>query len=228
MFRNGIVIEQSQIPNYVREDDAILIGPGMVRNEIRNEKLEMRNFTEILKLEDEAEFARLLTHHLLKSFPEKKFVIDAGALQMMSPEWLKSRKNPVIITPHQGEFERLFQTKIVDLPIEEKQNKVKKYAKEYECVILMKAVVDIISNGEEVYVIEGGNQGLTKGGTGDILAGLTLSFYAKNDPITSCVLSSFIEKKGAEELEKEMGYWFNNYDLIRKIPAIVKNLLDAI
>src|SRR3990167_7990143 len=104
MFRNGIVIEQSQIPNYVREDDAILIGPGMVRNEIRNEKLEMRNFTEILKLEDEAEFARLLTHHLLKSFPEKKFVIDAGALQMMSPEWLKSRKNPVIITPHHGEL----------------------------------------------------------------------------------------------------------------------------
>src|SRR3989344_6684119 len=191
-------------------------------------KLEMRNFSEILKLEDEAEFARLLTHYLLKSFPEKKFVIDAGALQMMSPEWLKSRKNPVIITPHQGEFERLFKTKIADLSIDEKQNKVKKYAKDYECVILMKAVVDIISDGEEVYVVEGGNQGLTKGGTGDILAGLTLSLYAKNDPITSCILASFIEKKGAEELGKEKGYWFNNHDLIEKLPAIVTNLLKAI
>ena len=38
MFRNGIVVEQSQIPNYVREDDAVLIGPGMVRSEIRNPK----------------------------------------------------------------------------------------------------------------------------------------------------------------------------------------------
>ena len=200
MFRNGIVVEQSQIPNYVREDDAVLIGPGMVRSEIRNPKSEIIKFTDILALKDEAEFARQLTHYLLKSFPEKRFVIDAGALQMMSPQWLKYRKNPVIITPHQGEFERLFKTKIADLSIGEKQNKVKKYAKDYECVILMKAVVDIISDGEEVYVVEGGNQGLTKGGTGDILAGLTLSLYAKNDPITSCILASFIEKKGAKEL----------------------------
>src|SRR3989344_2498609 len=228
MFRNGIVVEQSQIPNYVREDDAILLGPGMVRSEIQNPKSEIIKFTDILALNDEAELAKQLTHYLLKSFPEKKFVIDAGALQMMSPEWLKSRKNAVIITPHQGEFERLFKTKIADLSIDEKQNKVKKYAKDYECVILMKAVVDIISDGEEVYVVEGGNQGLTKGGTGDILAGLTLSLYAKNDPITSCILASFIEKKGAEELGKEKGYWFNNHDLIEKLPAIVTNLLKAI
>ena len=228
MFRNGIVVEQSQIPNYVREDDAVLIGPGMVRSEIRNPKSEIIKFTDILALKDEAEFARDLTHYLLKNFPKKKFVIDAGALQMMSPQWLKYRKNPVIITPHQGEFERLFKTKIADLSIGEKQNKVKKYAKDYECVILMKAVVDIISDGEEVYVVEGGNQGLTKGGTGDILAGLTLSLYAKNDPITSCILASFIEKKGAEELGKEKGYWFNNHDLIEKLPAIVTNLLNAI
>ena len=228
MFRNGIVVEQSQIPNYVREDDAVLIGPGMVRSEIRNPKPEIIKFTDILVLKDEAEFARDLTHYLLKNFPKKKFVIDAGALQMMSPQWLKYRKNPVIITPHQGEFERLFKTKIADLSIDEKQNKVKKYAKDYECVILMKAVVDIISDGEEVYVVEGGNQGLTKGGTGDILAGLTLSLYAKNDPITSCILASFIEKKGAEELGKEKGYWFNNHDLIEKLPAIVTNLLNAI
>ena len=228
MFRNGIVVEQSQIPNYVREDDAILLGPGMVRSEIQNPKSEIIKFTDILALNDEAEFAKQLTHYLLKSFPEKRFVIDAGALQMMSPEWLKSRKNAVIITPHQGEFERLFKTKIADLSIGEKQNKVKKYAKDYECVILMKAVVDIISDGEEVYVVEGGNQGLTKGGTGDILAGLTLSLYAKNDPITSCILASFIEKKGAEELGKEKGYWFNNHDLIEKLPAIVTNLLNAI
>jgi len=228
MFRNGIVVEQSQIPNYVAEDDAILIGPGMVRSEIRNPKSEIIKFTDILALKDEAAFSRLLTHYLLKNFPEKKFVIDAGALQMMNPDFLKSRKNPVIITPHQVEFERLFKTKITDLSVEEKQKKVQKYAKEYECVIMMKAVVDIISDGDEVYVVKGGNQGLTKGGTGDILAGLTVSLYAKNDPITSCVISSFIEKKCAEELEKEKRYWFNNHDLIENIPAILKNLLDAI
>ncbi|OGK34735.1 NAD(P)H-hydrate dehydratase [Candidatus Roizmanbacteria bacterium RIFCSPHIGHO2_12_FULL_38_13] len=228
MFRNGIVVPQNQIPNYVREDDAILIGPGMVRKETHSLKLVTRNFSEILTLNDEAEFTRELTHYLLYNFPEKRFVLDAGALQMMDPEFLKNRKTPVIITPHQGEFERMFKTSITKLPVEEKQNKVKKFAKEYSCVILMKAVVDIISDGEKIYVIEGGNQGLTKGGTGDILAGLTTAFYAKNDPLTSCILASFVEKLASEALEKKMGYWYNNHDLIAQIPASIKNLTDKI
>src|SRR3990167_6262789 len=228
MFRNGIVVPQNQIPNYVREDDAILIGPGMVRKETHSLKLVTRNFSEILTLNDEAEFTRELTHYLLYNFPEKRFVLDAGALQMMDPEFLKNRKTPVIITPHQGEFERMFKTSITKLPVEEKQNKVKKFAKEYSCVILMKAVVDIISDGEKIYVIEGGNQGLTKGGTGDILAGLTTAFYAKNDPLTSCILASFVEKLASEALEKKMGYWYNNHDLIAQIPASIKNFTDKI
>ena len=31
-FQNGIVVPRSQLDLYVKEDDAILIGPGMVRN----------------------------------------------------------------------------------------------------------------------------------------------------------------------------------------------------
>ncbi len=229
MFRNGIIVPQNQIPNYVHEDDAILIGPGMVRSEkIRTQDSKTENLSEILSLKDESIFARELTHYLLNNFPEKKFVIDAGALQMMHPDWLKNRKTKVIITPHQGEFERLFDTKITDLSFDEKKSKVQKYAKDYNCVILMKAVVDIISDGSEVFVVEGGNQGLTKGGTGDILAGLTVSLYTKNDPVISCILASFIEKKAAEELGIEKGYWYNNHDLIQKIPAIVKNLFNEI
>lgn len=229
MFRNGIVVPQNQISNYVREDDAILIGPGMVRSEkIRNQKSKITNLSEVLSLKDESIFVRELTYYLLNNFPKKRFVIDAGALQMIDPEWLKNRKTPVIITPHQGEFERLFNTKITDLSLDEKQSKVQKYAKDYNCVILMKAVADIISDGSEVFLVEGGNQGLTKGGTGDILAGLTVSLYTKNDPVTSCIIASFIEKKAADELEREKGYWYNNFDLIQKIPAIVINLINEI
>jgi NAD(P)H-hydrate epimerase len=34
IFRNGIVIARKSIPDYMLEDDAILIGPGMIRSEI--------------------------------------------------------------------------------------------------------------------------------------------------------------------------------------------------
>jgi NAD(P)H-hydrate repair Nnr-like enzyme with NAD(P)H-hydrate dehydratase domain len=45
-----------------------------------------------------------LSNHLLKKYPEKKWVIDAGALQMVNPDLLNSN---CIITPHQQEIANL-------------------------------------------------------------------------------------------------------------------------
>ena len=202
VFRNGIVVEQKDIPYYVEEDDAILLGPGMVRSEVKREEIREKSFDSLSELEDEAEFTRALTHHLLKKFPHKRFVIDAGALQMMDAEWLWMLQEKPILTPHQLEFERLFGKSVIDLPFEEKVEVVTSFAKEYNCVILLKAVSDIISDGERVVLVEGGNQGLTKGGSGDILAGVTTSFRAKNDTFESAVIASFIEKAAADELGK--------------------------
>lgn len=203
MFRSGIIIKREDLLSYVEEDDAILIGPGMVREG------------------DEGEYTKKLTHDLLHSYPSKRFVIDAGALQMMNPEWLLKLKQPPILTPHQGEFERLFQINVTHLPLEEKKLKVKEYAARYRSVILLKAVVDIISDGTEVYTVEGGNPGLTKGGSGDILAGLAVSLYSKNDPVTSAIVASFVEKTSADELSEHQGNWYNMATLLTRIPEVL-------
>lgn len=224
VFRNGIVVEHKDIESYVAEDDAVLIGPGMVRDELKNEQIPVTSFNDILTISNEAKFTRELTRYLLHTFPDKKFVIDAGALQMMDPEWLQELRKPAIITPHQLEFERLFDVSIHEMSIEEKQKTVESYAKEYHCIILLKAVVDIISDGTETFVIEGGNAGLTKGGSGDILAGLCVTLYAKNDPLLSAVLASFLEKKAAEALSFESGTRFNMTELIKQIPRTLHSL----
>lgn len=224
-FRNGIVIEQKDVPWYAEEDDAILMGPGMVRDEMTSYELQVKSYEDVLKLTDEAEYTHGLVHYLIHHFPHKRFVLDAGALQMMDPEWLKLCKQKPIITPHQLEFERLFGVSIREKTLAEKQEIVKEYAGRYNVILLLKAVVDIISDGTEVYVIEGGNQGLTKGGSGDILAGFTASLYTKNDPLASAIIASFIEKKAAEELKKKSGYWYNMDDLIKKIPEIFTSII---
>ncbi len=224
VFRNGIVIEQKDIPGYIKEDDAILIGPGMVRNEIQKEELRKKKYEELLEIKDEADFTRAITYYLLSTSPEKRYVIDAGALQMMDAEWLKMLSEKPIITPHQLEFERLFGTSVKDLPQDEKIDRVKEYAHRYNCVILLKAVVDIISDGSRIAVVEGGNQGLTKGGSGDILAGITVAFRAKNDPFESAVIASYIEKAAADKLEETKGYWYNMADLIEQIPVTYTQL----
>lgn len=230
-FHNGIVVPQKHLEDYVKEDDAILIGPGMIRgNKITNVKLQTTNqlqnpnFKKIIKLEDEAEYTYNLTKYLIENYPEKKFVFDAGALQMMDKEWLLKLKTPAIVTPHQKEFEDLFGISIVDKTQEEKIQIVAETAKKYNCIILLKAIEDFVTDGSHVYIIEGGNQGLTKGGTGDVLAGLTVSFFTKNDPLTSSVLASFVLKKTADELMLKKGIWYNIGDIIKMISGLLRNL----
>jgi len=224
-FQNGMVVHQKNIPEYVLEDDAILIGPGMLRNEIQNSKFKIQNFDEIIQIQDEAEFAKAISYFLITKYPHKRFIIDAGALQMIDKEWLRLLDQPAIITPHQLEFERLFGFSIADFTIEERELRVKKIAKEYQCIILLKTINDIISDGDTVFRVVGGNQGLTKGGTGDVLSGLVVALYSKNNPIISAVIASFLQKRSSEVLAKTKGYWYNTSDLLEIIPNVFADLV---
>lgn len=192
-FRDGIVIPRDQIENYIEEDDCILIGPGMERNE------ETRNLTE----------------RLLKKYPYKKWVIDAGSLQMMEKEWIPQN---AILTPHKGEFEQLFKTPPT-------QQSVKENAQKYNCIVLLKGEKDIVSSPTEVKIIEGGNAGMTKGGTGDVLAGLAAALYCKNEAFLAAFAASYINKKAGDSLFQKAGYYFNASDLADEIPKVMKDLV---
>ena len=207
-FRNGMIIPLDKLMEYVKEDNAILVGPGMMRQG------------------REAKYTLDLTKSLIENFPEKQFIFDAGALQMMEPEWLLNLKTPAIITPHQKEFEKLFNILILQTSLEEKVKLVQTMAKKYRAIILLKAIVDIISDGKETYIVEGGNAGLTKGGTGDILAGLTTALSANNLALTSAVAASILLKKTGEKLFHSKGYWYNVGNIIETVPEVLNESLD--
>ena len=227
-FQNGIIVKQENIPDYVKEDDVILVGPGMIRTEKKIFNFQFSIFNDLLKIKNEAEYTYCLTKYLIENFPEKKFVFDAGALQMMDKEWLLKLKTPAIVTPHQNEFEQLFgqssfakaseDRSIKNLNTDDKVKLVEETAKKYKVIILLKAIDDIISDGKTTEIIKGGNQGLTKGGTGDLLAGLTTSFYTRNRAFDSAVMASWLLKKSAEALYPKFGYWYNIDRLIEIIP----------
>jgi len=223
-FRDGIVIPRAKITVYISEADCILIGPGMPRKEGE---------------EAGDDDTKILTEDLLKNFPNKKWVIDGGSLQTIDPNLIP--KN-AILTPHRQEFEKLFNFQFPPLhqgsagraisnfqsnsndQISKIAKIVREKAKEFNCVILLKGPVDIVSDGKKTVWIKGGNAGMTKGGTGDVLAGLVAALYCKNEAFLSTSSSSFINKKAGEELFKKVGLYFNASDLVGEIPKVMKNL----
>jgi NAD(P)H-hydrate repair Nnr-like enzyme with NAD(P)H-hydrate dehydratase domain len=67
--------------------------------------------------------------------------------------------------------------------------------------------------------IDGGNAGMTKGGTGDVLAGLVAGLYSMtDDPFAAAVVGSYVNKKAGDELFEKVGPFFNATDLADQIP----------
>lgn len=195
-FRNGIVISRSKIDAYINEADCILIGPGLPRKEGEEEG------------DDDT---KNLTETLFKKYPSKQWVVDGGSLQVIDPTVIPHNS---ILTPHKGEFEQLFNRKDIS-----------EMARERDCIILLKGQTDIVCDKDRCVQVEGGNAGMTKGGTGDVLAGLVAALACKNDPFLAAYAGSYINKKAGDELYKRVGPYFNASDLADEIPHVMKELL---
>jgi NAD(P)H-hydrate epimerase len=213
-FRDGIVVSRSKIEDYISEADCVLIGPGLPRKE---------------GLEKGDDDTKLLTESLLKKFPRLRWVLDGGSLQTIDPEILKLLKEP-ILTPHYKEFE-LLKSKITDSEFKIKieklklEDQVKIFAEKYGCTIVLKGRVDFICSPEKCIKIKGGNAGMTKGGTGDVLAALIASLYCKNDAFLSACAGSYFNKKAGENLFEKVGLYYNTSDLADELPHILKEFI---
>jgi NAD(P)H-hydrate epimerase len=160
--------------------DVLLIGPGIGTS---NETVE-------------------LVKKVLQTW-DKPVVIDADGLNILSENEniLKLIANkPVILTPHIGEFARLAKKEISEIladPLEELNNFIKKY----KCNILLKSATTIFADGEKFIFDISGNDGLATGGSGDVLAGIIVSFLGQKLPLKDAAISaSFLMGKTAEKL----------------------------
>jgi hydroxyethylthiazole kinase-like uncharacterized protein yjeF len=214
-FINGIIVPRNRVEDYIEDADSILIGPGLPRpsgEEIGDDS------------------TKELTEKLLIKYPNKKWIIDGGSLQTIDPEILPKT---AIITPNKKEFCKLFNFQLsifnyqsnTNEQISKIKNLVSEMADKYQIAILLKGESDMVCAQNKCIEIIGGNAGMTKGGTGDVLAGLAASLYAKNDAFLTASCASFINKKAGESLSKNVGLYFNASDLIGEIPQVMKKYL---
>ncbi len=196
---------------YIKKSDAILIGPGFMRFGSEKTPEEKRNYNH----HEAGKESRQITKKMLTKFPNKRWVIDAGSLQVIDPELLPKG---CVITPNRKEFELLFKVK-------QDQKNITQMAKKYNCIINSKGPINIVCSSKECVEIKGGNAGLTKGGTGDVLAGLAVALLAKNKPFLAAASASFITKAAADDLYQKVDINYNADDLADKIPEMLKKLL---
>ena len=188
-FHDGIIVPKNKLEEYLTEANCVLIGPGMERDGE----------------------TRIRVNNLLKKYPDKKWVIDGGALQVMDKSLLNQN---MIITPHHREYEILFGN-----------DPANKMAKKYNCTIVLKGKEDAICDAKQWVINQTGNEGMTKGGTGDVLAGLIAALYCKNDAFLAASCGTYLNGLAGDRLYVLVGPYFNASDLVREIPKVMAEVL---
>lgn len=169
---------------------ALLVGPGLGRSGTARDRLQRT---------------------LARDCPT---VLDADALMLLRPEMLAGRSASLLITPHEGELEKLAQS--FGIEREDKRGKVRELARAGGMVVIAKGPDTLIAAPDgRLCVSPAATSWLSTAGTGDVLAGLALSrIAAGSDPFSAACEAVWLHGQAA----RLSGPAFTAGDLAQRIP----------
>lgn len=146
--------------------------------------------------------------------------LDASALV---PEVLPEiRDKKVTVTPHAGEFQRLFGESLPD-SVKQRAAVVQGHAKQNGITILLKGPTDVISDGAHTFINPKNLASMTVGGTGDVLSGIVAAMLSKNrQPIEAASAAAFVNGKAGGLAQRKNGLHIVATDLLDHIPSAMR------
>jgi len=160
---------------------------------------------------------------LVKSLLDRNVRISLDASSLIKEILPIIEGQNVVVTPHLGEFKRLFGESIEN-DSNARLSTCEKFAKKHSLTILLKGQKDIITNGDISYTNSTNSPCMTVGGTGDVLSGLVAGFLSRNkNVIESASAATFVNGAVGELLQKEVGNHILASDLISKLPTILNS-----
>ena len=122
----------------------------------------------------------------------KPLVLDADGINAISSNInvLKRSAAPIVLTPHPGEMAKLLGTDISTVQ-SDRYHIARRFALDYGVTLVLKGANTLVAapNGR-VYVNLTGNNGMGKGGSGDVLAGMIASLLAQGMDTESAAVSA--------------------------------------
>ena len=178
--------------------DAVLIGPGLGLSE---------GTFAVLKA--------VLTHAACP------VIVDADGITLLvrHMDILRGREAPTVLTPHAGEFSRLFGP-VGDDPMAA----ARKASLDSGSIVLLKGHRTCITDGTREYRNPTGNPGMATGGSGDVLAGVLASLLGQGlEPLEGAACAAWLHGKAGDLCAEAMGqYGMLPTDLLSFLPRLLK------
>jgi hydroxyethylthiazole kinase-like uncharacterized protein yjeF len=172
-----VILKEEPLAELLRDErtDAVLIGPGLGRDDAAKERL-----------------AEALA-------ADRPTVADADALTLVKPGLLAGRSATLILTPHAGELARLLEA--FSIRAEGKVAQARALAEAAQAVVVAKGPDTVIAapDGRTVFA-PSPTSWLAVAGTGDVLAGATASrMAAGHDPLAAACEAVWLHGEAARQ-----------------------------
>ncbi|HYY91542.1 MAG TPA: NAD(P)H-hydrate dehydratase [Candidatus Dormibacteraeota bacterium] len=145
-------------------------------------------------------------------------VADAEALHAIAAHPHMFRGKPVLLTPNAGEFQALARR---PWPSSERDrvSAVKHLANDYNATVIVKGAEDYVSDGTRVHVDYEGSPYLTKGGYGDLLAGVAGAVMARGtDPFEAASIAAYLVGRAGKMASDKLGEGTLASDALLQLP----------
>lgn len=155
-----------------------------------------------------SDYVKTIVLKLINSLQKKNIpaVIDADGLTCLQGcDWTLFDSKQFVLTPHVGEFKRLFPDLDYDERLEVRKTITKKAAQVSNQIVVLKGFNTVVSNGDDVYVNTTGNPSMATAGSGDVLTGLISSLIGQGFSLyeASC-LGVYLHGKAGDKAHEEL------------------------
>ena len=148
-------------------------------------------------------------------------VVDADGINVLSGHMdiLRGRKYPTVLTPHDGEFCRLG-----GILSQDRMDCAAEYARAWNSIVVLKGHVSCITDGITGYRNHTGNPGMAVGGSGDLLAGMTVSLLGQGiPPLEAAACAAWLHGAAGDLCAEELGqYAMLPTDMLGTLPRLMK------
>ena len=158
-------------------------------------------------------------------------VLDADALNVLRAADLESnRRAPAILTPHPGEFARLFGSK-PGRDRDARARAARAAARRFGAVVLLKGAETVVTDGAAVFRNTTGNAGMASAGMGDVLTGLIASLWGqaaertRESALRAAALAAYLHGAAGDRIaRKGIGLSILASRLAEELPAAIREL----
>lgn len=180
----------------VQKNNVIAIGPGLALSTVTKGLIKL-----VLKETDQ----------------DQTIIFDASALTMIAEDNIPlETKARIVMTPHQGEWQRLSG---LDIPLQTPDNNLQKLLElNHNAVLIVKKHLSEIYYQDQMLQIQAGNPGMATGGMGDTLTGIMAGFIGQFGYSLETIAAALLIHSLIADKINEKNYVVLPSELIKKLP----------